>query len=582
MLLLCSQVAFGQEKAAGKFTRQDRLRGSVTAERAWWDVLHYDLELEVFPDEKRIQGSNRITFKVIEPPARQNKGNTKPSAKKQSRKKTSGRNQPEKNRSALNNKKKNQPQRMQLDLQKPLAISRVALGDEELTFEREGNVYWIQFPKKLAPNSEHTIAVFYGGTPVESRNPPWSGGLSWTKDDKDRHFISTTCQGIGASIWWPNKDHGADEPDRGMTMRFTVPQNLTAVSNGRLIKTDHNTSAKTKTFHWRVVNPINNYAVNLNIGNYINFSETYDGEFGVLDMEYWVLEHQREEAVKQFLEAPRVIEAFEHWFGKYPFYEDSYKLVAVPYLGMEHQSSVTYGNGFKNGYRGRDLSGTGVGLKFDFIIVHESGHEWFGNNVSMRDAADMWIHESFTNYSECLFVEYHFTKKEAEDYVIGCRKNVRNKSPIIGTYNVNKSGSGDMYYKGGNMLHTMRHVLGDDKKWRAILRGLNREFFHRTVTTQEVEAYISKNAGIDFTLLFDQYLRGTDIPEFNYEFDGSVLKYRFEKVVPGFHMPLRVTINNTHTMQLGVTDKPQIVRHFEPLKSLVVDRNFYVETVTDE
>jgi len=257
-------------------------------------------------------------------------------------------------------------------------------------------------------------------------------------------------------------------------IRITVPEKLVAVSNGRLDKTTENKDAKTKTFHWKVVNPINNYGVNMNIGNYTSFSETFKGEGGDLDVEYWVLDHQREKAKKHFKEAPRTLKAFEHWFGKYPFYEDSYKLVVVPYLGMEHQSSVTYGNGFQNGYRGSDLSATGVGMKFDFIIVHESGHEWFGNNISMKDGADMWIHESFTNYSENLFVEYHFTEKEAQDYVIGCRKLVRNKSPIIGTYGVNKEGSGDMYYKGGNMIHTIRHMLNDDKKWRAILPSSSR------------------------------------------------------------------------------------------------------------
>ena len=224
-----------------------------------------------------------------------------------------------------------------------------------------------------------------------------------------------------------------------------------------------------------------------------------------------------------------MLEAFEHWFGKYPFYEDGYKLVTVSYAGMEHQSSVTYGNYFRNGYRARDYSGTGVGFKFDFIIVHESGHEWFGNNISMKDAADMWIHEGFTNYSENLFVEYHFGKKDAEDYVIGSRHNIRNESPIIGTYGSNREGSGDMYSKGGNMLHTIRHIINDDEKWRAIMRGLNKDFWHQTVTTQQIETYISKKAGIDLSKIFDQYLRTTNIPLLQYKTDGKNSDFQIRK-----------------------------------------------------
>jgi aminopeptidase N len=396
-------------------------------------------------------------------------------------------------------------------------------------------------------------------------------------DEKQRPFIATSCQGSGASLWWPCKDHGYDETDEGIEIAITVPEDLTAVANGRLQKTDHDSDAKTKTFHWKVTQPINNYCVNMNIGNYVSFSETYDGEGGKLDMEYWVLRHERSKAMDHFKEAPRTMAAFEHWFGKYPFYKDSYKLVAVPYLGMEHQSSVTYGNGFRNGYRGTDLSGSGVGLKFDFIIVHETGHEWWGNNVSMKDAADMWIHESFTNYAENLFVEYHFTKQEAEDYVIGCRKLVLNDAPIIGTYDVNQRGSNDMYYKGGNMLHTLRHMLNDDEKWRGILRGLNQEFWHQTVTTEQVENFISEKAGLQLKPFFDQYLRSIDIPKLEYRVKGEQLTYQFTNVVDGFTMPLRIAIDG-QTISLTATAELQTYTHGQEIKEVMVDRNFYIES----
>ena len=517
-------------------TRQEMLRGSITPEREWWDLQHYHLAIEFFPDKKTIKGSNEIAFKTLKA------GN-----------------------------------KMQIDLQKPLEITKVTHGIEELKFEREGNVYWINFANELPKGVEDKITVFYEGRPTESKNPPWEGGVTWGHDDLGKDFIVTTAQGIGASIWWANKDIGYDEPDRGMQIDVTVPENLAAVSNGRLKKIDENKAEKTKTFHWEVTNPINNYGVNVNIGNYVHWEETYKGLDGNLDVQYWVLAQQKEVAMKQFKEVPRMLEAFEHWFGKYPFYEDGYKLVAVSYAGMEHQSSVTYGNWFQNGYRARDYSGTGIGFKFDFIIVHESGHEWFGNNISMKDAADMWIHEGFTNYSENLFVEYWFGKKDAEEYVIGSRKNIRNDKPIIGTYGANREGSGDMYSKGGNMLHTIRQIVGDDEKWRGILRGLNKDFYHQTVTTQQIENYISQKSGIDLSKVFDQYLRTTKIPVLQHKTDGKIVSYEWANVVEGFNMPVRVNINGKEIL-LKPTEETQTFNSDSEIKTFEVDRNFYIDT----
>lgn len=529
-----SLPTFGQEAASGP-SRQDHLRGSVTPEREWWDVKHYHLSVRVFPDDKRISGSNRITFQALQP-----------------------------------------NDRMQIDLQTPLNITSIIHDSVELTFEREGNVYWVTFPQTLDAQTEHKIDVNYEGQPTESKRPPWSGGVTWDKDPKGNHFIATTCQGIGASIWWPNKDHCYDEPDRGMDISVTVPEDLTAVCNGRLVNEETDCSQQTKTFHWRVINPINNYCVNMNIGDYVRFQETIDAELGPLDMDYWVLRHQKATAEEHFIEAPRTIEALEHWFGPYPFYEDSYKLVVVPYLGMEHQSSVTYGNGFKNGYQGTDLSGTGVGMKFDFIIIHESGHEWFGNNITAKDIADMWIQEGFTNYSENLFVNYHFTKTEAEDYVIGCRKNVRNDRPIIGTYGVNKAGSGDMYSKAGNMLHMIRNVIDNDRKWRTILRGLNQTFRHSTVTTQQIESYISEKSEIDFSSVFDQYLRGTKIPVFSYSRDENEITYHFQDVIEDFTVKTRILVDSKPTW-ITPTTKKQTLELPTSDSTFAVDRNFYFE-----
>jgi len=519
----------------GDVTRQETLRGSVTPEREWWDVLHYHLNVEFLPETKRLKGSNTITFKTLKP------GN-----------------------------------KMQIDLQPPLAITKIVHGESQLKFEREGNVYWVLFEKELAKGVEDKIEVFYEGIPVVSRNPPWVGGITWGRDDLGEHFIVTTCQGIGASIWWPNKDHGADEPDRGMQTSVTVPENLVAVSNGRLKKTDHDVAAKKKTYHWEVLNPINNYGVNVNIGNYVHLSEKYKGKGGVLDIDYWVLPHQKETALRQFKEVARMLEAFEHWFGKYPFYEDSYKLVTVSYPGMEHQSSVTYGNWFRNGYLQRDPCACGVGFKFDFIIVHESAHEWFGNNISMKDAADMWIHEGFANYSENLFVEYFFGKKDAEDYVIGTRRSIRNDKPVIGVYGTNRQGSGDMYPKGGNMLHTIRHLINDDAKWLSILRGLNADFWHQTVTTDQIETYITQKAGIDLSKVFDQYLRTTQIPLLKYQVSGKTLTFSYDRVVKGFAMPIRVIINGKE-MVITPAEAKQTLELPEDIKTFEVNRNFYID-----
>jgi len=536
LVLSLSVASIGAQLPQREPTRQEILRGTITPEREWWDVLHYDLSVQFLPETRSLKGSNVITFKTLA-------GGVK----------------------------------MQIDLQPPLAIDKITHGASELKFEREGNAYWISFERALPSGVEDKIEITYSGRPIESRNPPWQGGVTWGRDELGNWYINTTCQGTGASLWWPNKDIGYDEPDRGMKIHITVPENLVAVSNGRLKDTRHDIPNKTKTYDWEVVNPINNYGVNANIGNYVTWSDKYQGVNGTLDVSYWTLPEQKEVALKQFQEVPRMLKAFEHWFGKYPWYEDGYKLVTVSYPGMEHQSSVTYGNYFRNGYRDRDMSHNGLGLRFDFIIVHESAHEWFGNNISMRDAADMWIHEGFANSSESLFVEYYWGKAAGQDYVIGTRRDIRNDGPIIGTYGANREGSGDMYPKGGNMLHTIRQVVNDDDKWLSILRGLNRDFARQTVTTQQIESYISERAGIDLSKIFDQYLRATRIPLLQYKIDGRQLSFKYDRVAAGFRMPIRVNMNGKETT-LAAKDTMQTMDFPEEIQSFSVDRNYYVDS----
>ncbi|MEP2770591.1 MAG: M1 family metallopeptidase [Fulvivirga sp.] len=519
-----------------RFTRQDTLRGSITPERAWWDLQHYQLDIKVDIANKFLSGTNTVTYKVL-----------------------------------------SEAQPMQIDLQPPMKLTRAVQNDKELDINHDGNAHFLTLAADHKIGESYEVTLYFEGKPVVAKRAPWDGGITWTTDSNGLPFVASANQGIGSSVWWPNKDHPYDEPDNGINMSVEVPENLMDVSNGRLIKTERNRKAKTKTYHWEVKNPINNYGVNINIGDYVHFGETYEGENGELDMDYYVLRENLEKAKEQFKDAKRTIEAFEYWFGAYPFYEDSYKLVEVPYLGMEHQSSVTYGNGYENGYRGRDLSSSGWGLKFDFIIIHETGHEWFANSITNKDVADMWIHEGFTAYSENLFLEYHFGKEAGHEYVIGTRLAIANDRPIIGKYHVNFEGSSDMYYKGANMLHTIRHVINDDAKWRVILRGLNADFFHKNVTTHQVEEYISVKSGINLSTVFDQYLRASSIPVLTYAIKDGNLLYRWNSVVPGFNMPVKVYINGEATWL-----KPTLMWQSMEIPEnaeVEVDRNFYVASM---
>lgn len=517
--------------AQKSFTRADTLRGNITPERVWWDLNHYHLAVEIFPESKSIKGSNTIRYKVI-----------------------------------------SEQQVLQLDLQEPLKITSIKQEGEELSFKREGAAHFVTLKKKQVSGSFEELVVSYEGQPKEAIRPPWDGGITWQNDSNGKPFIASSNQGIGSSIWWPLKDHPADEVD-SLMISVTVPDGLMDVSNGRLVEIEIGEGKN--TYHWSVVNPINDYGVNINIGDYVHFGEKYAGEKGTLDMDYFVLRENLEKAKVHFQDAGRMMKAFEHWFGPYPFYEDGFKLVDAPYLGMEHQSSVTYGNGYQMGYRGRDLSGTGWGLKFDFIIIHEAGHEWFANNITYKDVADMWIHESFTNYSESLFLDYHYGKEAGQEYVRGTRMNIANDRPIIGTYGVNQRGSGDMYYKGGNLLNMLREILNDDEKWRQILRGLNKEFYHQTVTTQQVEDYISQAFGTDLKPIFDQYLRDERIPVFEYYYsDNQTLNYRWISCLPSFTMPLDVEIGGEKQRIQPKTSWTQLqVKNQADLK---IDPDYYV------
>ena len=514
-------------------TRQDTLRGSITPERSWWDLNYYHLDISVNPEKKYIEGSNLVYYTVL------NSNNV-----------------------------------LQIDLQEPLELLMAKQQGEELEIQKEGNAYFINLKRNQIVGSLEKIKLFYKGNPREAVNAPWDGGISWEKDDNGNHFIASSCQGLGASVWWPNKDHMYDEVD-SMKISVNVPKGLTNVSNGRLLEIEEKKNSN--TFHWFVNNPINNYGVNINIGDYVRFSEVYDGEIGNLDLDYFVLSYNLAKAKEQFKQVPMMIEAFEHWFGPYPFYEDSFKMVEAPYLGMEHQSSVTYGNGYTNGYKGSSYpSNSKWGLKFDYIIIHEGGHEWFANNITYIDIADMWIHEGFTTYSENLYVEYFYGKEAGAEYVISSRKGISNFKPIItGEYGVNRESSGDIYAKGANVLHTLRQLTKDDELWRETLRGINKDFYHQTVSSNQIENYISKKLNINLKKFFDQYLRDVRIPIFEYEINEGELKYRWSNVIKGFDMPIEINLDNK-----SIKLFPEI--EWKNIKitgdNIEINKNYYVES----
>ena len=533
LLLAATVTAAAQPQQT--FTRADSVRGSLTSpERTWWDVTFYDLHVAISPADSSIRGHNAISYRVVGPPTE-----------------------------------------MQIDLQPPLEVDSMVQNGRAVTFRRDGNAFFATLTAPQPEGETQTLTVYYSGQPHAAVRPPWDGGFSWGQDSLGRPWVVTTAQGIGASIYWPNKDTQADEPD-SQRVALTLPDPMISVTNGRLRSVTPNGDGTT-TYETFVTNPINNYTIAVAAGSHAHFSDLYEGERGWLTLDYWPLDYNLEAAQRQFPQARTTLQCFEHWFGPYPFYEDGYKLVEVSNNGMEHQSAIAYGNRYANGYQGRDASGTGYGMEWDFIIVHESAHEWFGNSITTKDLADMWVHEAFANYSEGLYTECQFGKEAGAEYVIGTRRGIRNDRPIIPPYGVNASGSGDMYPKGGNMLHTIRQIVNDDEQWRGILRGLNETFWHQTVMGTDIQAYMIEEAGVDLTKVFEQYLTTTDVPALEYRIEGNSLSYRWADVVPGFDMQVGVTLSDDGFAVVHPTAEWQTAElRLSDTADFSVDPNYYV------
>lgn len=534
-LCLFIQFAFSQT-----FTKRDSLQGGLPFERTCFDVLHYDLNIKVNPDEKYISGVNHIVFKAVE--------NTK---------------------------------KIQLDLFENMKIDSIVFFDEgrfsydKLVYTREYDAVFIEFPQELQKGvNEYNLSFYYSGKPKEAKNAPWDGGFVWKKDSNGKPFVGVAVQGTGASLWYPCKDSQSDEPDGGVAVTITVPDDLVAVSNGKMISS--RTTKAGKEWSWVVANPINNYNVTLNIGDFVNISD----KLGNLDLNYWVLRENEQKAKKHFEEDVKpMLECFQEKFGDYPFPEDGYKLVEAPYLGMEHQSAVAYGNRYKKGYLGNDISGSGVGMLFDFIIIHETGHEWFGNSITSKDIADMWIHEAFTTYSEAVYVECRWGYDKAMQYINGQSRMVENRKPVVGQFGVNfKPKSADMYYKGALMLNTIRHIVNDDKKWWKLILDYSNHFKHQIVEAEDVIDFFTKEAKINLKPVFEQYLYHSDLPELQIKPVKKGFEYYWKTDVKNFEMPVEITLNGKE-VRLKATNKPQFYKIKEKKKTMidVTLSKFYVK-----
>ena len=487
-------------------THADTLRGSNGIGRYWWALQHYDLQIDFDIANKSIIGSNKINLIITQAPH----------------------------------------DSLQIDLQAPMVLDSVIYNNKPLSYTKEGNVWWVkgQF-SQCSIGDFKTLIVYYHGVPSIAKNPPWDGGFTYTKDSAGKDWVAVSCQGLGASVWFPCKDVQWDEPVNGVDLHFIVPKGLQCISNGRLKGVDN--YGYKNNWHWQVKNPINNYDITFYIGDYITWHDTIAGEKGTLDLDFWVLRQNEAKSKKHFAVVKPMLQCFEYWLGAYPFYEDSYKLVEAPYLGMEHQSAVAYGNNYKMGYMGHDRTSTGIGMEFDYLIIHESGHEWFGNSITAKDIADNWVQEGITTYTESLFAECLLGQQKGKEYCKGEWNNIMNTNTIIGSYGVNKEGASDMYDKGAAIMYMIRMLVNNDAQFRNILRGLSKTFYHQTVTTQEVEDYIAREAKIDLSPFFNQYLRTTQIPEIEYYIKDKNLYFKFNEVVEGFKLPIEITGGNIKT-----------------------------------
>ncbi|MCP2027731.1 aminopeptidase N [Flavobacterium sp. HSC-32F16] len=536
-MLFCSLQA-QQKETLRTPTKQDTLNGSITPERIWWDIQHYDLSIKPDYVNKSISGKNEIEYNVIQ---------------------------------------SKHSDLMQIDLASPLKIDSVFQKGKKIDYTQHQNIWYLKLPKKQS-SKNNKILIYYSGKPTESIKPPWDGGLVWKKDSLNRPWISVACQYKGASLWFPCKNTMYDEPDKGASISISVPDTLIAIGNGRL-KSKIKNPDSTTTYKWEVKNPISHYGISFYVGNYVNISQTYNGEKGPLDMNYWILDYNKEKAQSHMIpEVNTTMKSLEHWFGPYPFYEDGFKIVDAPYIGMEHQSAIAYGSSYKKGTnkKGGDISNTGWGKKTDKIIVHEISHEWFGNNITAIDIADRWIQEGFAGLGEELVIADLCGIKAGNEFMAGRFRTIENDKPVIGRYGINEDGSNDNYVKGWAIMHMIGAVINDDAVFRKILRGLNHDFHNKTVTTNEIETYISKKSGINFDYLFDQYLRTNKVPVLEYQYKNGEFNYRYSNCNENFVMPVKTNWSKDIQLYPATSWKTLKVANEDVTSELKIDINFYI------
>ncbi|RZJ74505.1 MAG: M1 family peptidase [Flavobacterium sp.] len=526
IILLCICSASAQN-----YTRKDSLQGGLRKERTSFDVQRYDLNIKIDPEKRFISGYNEVTLKIVEATGR-----------------------------------------IQLDLFENMKVDSIIFNGKKLPYNRDNDAVFVNFTNPLAKGKEEKLRFYYSGNPIVARNAPWDGGFVFSKDESGKPWIGVAVQGTGASLWYPVKDHQTDEPDKGATIKVAVPNGLMNVSNGRFKGSEDLKNGYTR-WDWELVNPINNYNITVNIADYAHIHDNHNG----LDLDYYVLRKNEEKARKHFEEVKPMMDCFQAKFGKYPFAEDGYKLVETPYLGMEHQSAVAYGNGFKKGYRGFDMSYSGIGMEFDYITIHETAHEWFGNSITSKDIADMWIHEGFTTYAETVFVECRFGYEKAMKYINGQSRSMSNDKPVIGIFGVNKEGSGDMYYKGAMMINTLRHIVNDNPKWWAMLLKYSETYKKQIIDTETVVAFFSKESGIDLKPMFDQYLRYRNVPLLEMRMSGDKTEYRWKTDVENFSMPVGILADGKE-MMLKATNDWQTLNISVPLNKIELQKSkFYVK-----
>ena len=503
-----------------QFTQADSLRGGLRSERTNFDIKSYQLEVKIDPEKEFISGFNQIHFETTA-----------------------------------------DAQRMQLDLFENMQIDSIVYHKQKLAYQRKFNAFFFEFPQKIKNETKDSLKVYYSGQPQIAENPPWDGGFVFDQDRQRRPHIGLAVQGTGASLWFPNKDHLKDEPESA-TINIIAPKELTAVSNGKKVG-EKLADEQFKKTTWQVTYPINNYNITFYLGHFEHFTDNYKD----LKLSYYPLDYNLPQAKKQFRQVKPMMQCFEEKFGSYSFKEDSYKLVESPYLGMEHQSAVAYGNHYRDGYRGVDLSGTGIGLEFDFIIIHESAHEWFGNAISAQDLADLWIHEAFATYAEAVYVECEFSKKKAVDYLNGIRKRIKNNKAIIGKYGVNNEGSSDMYYKGANFVHTLRTILKNDEKWWDLLKSFVSTYQYQTIKTDDVLSHFQSYYNIDLQPIFDQYLSHKKLPELLIKKKNDRLEIKWQTDVENFQMPIEIDYEDKKERFL-VTNNWKALKQFSSIRSL--------------